>query len=326
MGRRACFFITVLFCLVISLAISIQPAAAQKLVSFTSPPAGGGAYTLVAGMISTVNKYMPGNVRFVHEQTTGTMEMVRRLQAAYDQKRDMIGDFGTPDAWNAYKGEAEYKGKAFSQLRAIAFNQYVDLYLVVPASSPIRSYSDVKGKRIGMGGPGSSPANLGLKILEYYGITRNDFKPYFYVYKETIEGIGDGSLDGGFFAGGYPMASYTELSTTKNVRIVPVDDKIAKRIIADHPGHYQNVVAAKSYRGLEQDTPILGWTGAMWTHANTNPEIIYNFLKTLFDHKEEYFQIHRDARALVLENATKTISVPFHTGAERYLKEMGVLK
>jgi TRAP transporter TAXI family solute receptor len=300
--------------------------AEQQLVGFASPAAGGLSYVTVAGMVNTVNRYMPGNVKFVHEATTGTLDMVRRLQMAYSQKKEMMAAFGTPDGWNAYKGEAEYKGRGFAQLRAVIFNHVVDLYLAVPANSPIKSYADIKGKRIGMGGPGSSPANLGHLILEYYGVAKKDFKPFYYVYKETVEGIQDGSLDGGFLAGGYPMPSYLELSTRFNARIVPVEEKIATKIIADHPGHYQNVVKAKSYKGLEQDTRILGWTSAVWTHSGVSNDLIYTFLKTLFDHKEEYYQIHQDARGLTLENATKTILVPFHPGAEKYLKEMGAIK
>jgi len=312
---------------ILLLAVFTHPASSQQqLVSFASPAAGGLSYVTVAGMVNTTNRYMPGGVKFVHEATTGTLDMVRRLQIAYGQKKEMLAAFGTPDGWNAYKGEAEYKGRAFNQLRSVIFNHFVDLYLAVPANSPIKSYADVKGKRIGMGGPGSSPANLAHLILDYYGVTKKDFRPFYFVYKETVEGIQDGSLDGGILAGGYPMPSYLELATRHNVRIVPVDEKIASKLIAEHPGHYQNVVKAKSYKGLEQDTLILGWTSAIWTHAGVSNDLVYNFLKTLFDHKEEYYQIHQEARGLTLENATKTIMVPFHPGAERYLKEMGTIK
>jgi len=284
----------------LALACITSASAAEQLVAFASPAAGGGGYVLVAGMVSTVNKYMPGGVKLVHEATTGTLEMVRRLQMAYNQKKPMFADFGTPDGWNAYKGEQDYKGKQFAELRSVSFNQLVDLYLVVPANSPIKSYADVKGKRISMGGAGSTVSTLGHLTLEYYGVTKKDFKPYYFVYKE--------------------------LSTTKNVRIVPVDDAIAKRLVAEHPGHIQGLVKAKSYRGLENDTPVLGWTGAIWTHAGTSQDIVYNFTKTLFEHKEEYYEIHRDAKVLTVENATKTIRVPFHPGAEKYLREVGAIK
>lgn len=313
-------------CLMTMCVLASLVLAAETLVSFITPPAGGGAYILGAGIVSVTNKYIGPDVKFVHEASTGTMEIVRRLAQAESQKKDAFGTFGATDGWKAQQGKEEYTGKPFPGLRAIAFNQMVDLYLVVPTNSPIKSYRDVKGKRLGIGGPGSSPANTGLLLLELYGIKKEDFKPYYFVYKETIEGIKDGSLDGGFLAGGYPMASYMELSTTHNVRIVPVEEKISTKLTTDYAGYYTSVVKAKLYRGHEQDTPIVGFSGALWTHAGVSNELVYRFIKNLFDHKEEYYTIHQDAKVLTVENATKTIRVPFHPGAEKYLKEVGAIK
>lgn len=304
--------------------LSSEAVAQEKLIAVYSPPAGGGAYTLVAGTVMVSNRYMGRGINFVHEQTTGTLEMVRRLMVAESQKKDAFASFGSTDGYNAYTGRQEYSGKPFTALRAVAFNQLVDLYLVVPANSPIKSYTDVKGKRIAMGGPGSSVANTALLTLEHYGITKNDFKPFYFVYKETIEGLQDGSLDGGFLAGGYPMPSYLELSTRNAVRIIPVDEKIANKIIAEQPGYQTSIVKAKSYKGLEQDTRIVGWTGALWTYAGVSDDLVYKFIKNLFDHKEDYYVVHQDAKVLTLRDYNKGIAVPFHPGAERYFKEMGV--
>ena len=104
-------------------------------------------------------------------------------------------------------------------------------------------------------------ANLALFLLEQHGVVRKDFKPYYFTYKETVEGIQDGSLDGGFLAGGYPIASYNELATQHKVRIVPVDERSCRKILRIHPYYYRNIVKAKSYKGLEQDTTIVGWRG-----------------------------------------------------------------
>ncbi len=318
--------ISLLVCLLAVCGVAMPAFAAQSLVSFITPPAGGGAYILGAGIVNVTNKYIGQDVKFVHEASTGTMEIVRRLALAESQKKDAFGTFGATDAWKAQTGRDEFAGKGFPGLRAIAFSQMVDIYLVVPANSSIKSYRDVKGKRLGIGGAGSSIAITALLILEQYGITKNDFKPYYFVYKETIEGIKDGSLDGGFLAGGYPMAAYMELSTTHNVRIIPVEEKVGLKIVTDYAGYYQSVVKAKLYRGHEQDAPIVGFSGALWTHSGVSNELVYRFIKNLFDNKEEYYKIHQDAKALTVENATKTIRVPFHPGAEKYLKEVGAMK
>ncbi len=326
-SRKSLIGIVLAVTLLASFWVCSDAAAQEKLVAYYSPPAGGGAFTLVAGQVTVTNRYMGAGYKFVHEQTTGTLEIIRRMALAQSQKKDAFGDFGSTDGYNAYKGRAEYSGgKAFPGLRAVAYNQLVDLYLAVPANSPIKTWADVKGKRIGVGGPGSSVANTGFLILQQYGVKKEDFKPFYFVYKETIEGIQDGSLDGGFLAGGNPMPSYLELSTRNNVRIIPVDEKIAQKIIAEQPGYYTGIVKAKSYKGLDQDTRILGWTGSIWTHSGVSDDLVYKFIKNLFDHKEEYFAVHQDAKELKLQEYNKGVAVPFHPGAEKYFKEMHVWK
>ena len=55
-------------------------------------------------------------------------------------------------------------------------------------------------------------------------------------------------------------------------------------------------------------------------------DLVYRFIKNLFDHKEEYYAIHQDAKELKLQEYNKGVAVPFHPGAEKYFKEMGVWK
>ena len=180
------------------------------------------------------------------------------------------------------KGIDEYAGKPFTGLRALTYVLGTDLYFVVPTNSPIKSYADAKGKRIGVGGPGSTTANTALFLFEQHGVTKKDFKPQYYVFREIVEGIQNGSLDGGIFVGGYPIAAYAELSTQHNVRIVPLDESFLKKVTAEHPYYYRTVVKAKSYKGLEQDTPILGFTTAIYAHEGMSNDLVYKILEEPF--------------------------------------------
>ncbi len=305
--------------------LSFTPARAAELIPFYTPPAGGGAYVLGAGMVSVTNKHLSG-ITLVHEATTGTMDIVRRMMQREPTKRPSFGIFGNVDAWNAYNGRNEYAGKPFESVRAVIYCLGTDQYFVVPANSPIKSFADAKGKRIGVGGAGSTGANTALFMLEQHGITKNDFKPYYFVYNEIVQGLQDGSLDGGFVVGGFPIPAYTELSTTRNVRIVPVDEKVAEKIVKEYPYYYRSVVKAKSYKGLEQDTPIMGFSTSVWTYASVDSELVYNFLKNLMDHKADYYSIHSSAKDMTLQDAKKGNPLPYHPGAEKYLKEMGAWK
>ena len=83
---------------------------------------------------------------------------------------------------------------------------------------------------------------------------------------------------------------------------------------------------AKSYKGLEQDTPIYGFTTALWTLSDMSPDFVYKLTKNLFDHKEDYYAIHKSAKDMTLQDAMKGIPLPFHPGAEKFYREAGVLK
>ena len=93
------------------------------------------------------------------------MEEVKKLQRAEKEKKDALATFGTVDGNKAYKGLNEYANNPFPGLRAIFMGQYVDEYLVVPANSPIKSFADVKGKRIAIGGPGELCFHYGSSHL-----------------------------------------------------------------------------------------------------------------------------------------------------------------
>ena len=86
------------------------------------------------------------------------------------------------------------------------------------------------------------------------------------------------------------------------------------------------MVKAKSYRGLDQDTLIYGFTTALFTLSNVSTDFVYKLLKNLFDHKVDYYAIHQSAKDMTAEDAMKGVPVAFHAGAEKYLKEIGVMK
>ncbi len=315
----------VLFCLTF-LWVAPPAHGAAELIPIYTPPAGGVVYVIGAGFATVSNKYLP-QADYVHEATTGTMEMNRRLRQKEEQKRPAFALFATPDAPRAFKGEGEYGGKAFTGLRTVAYVNSSDIYFVVPANSPIKSYADVKGKRIGVGSAGSTISNSAFFFFEQYGMKRTDFKVGLYNYKEVVEGIQNGSLDGGFLGGSYPMPSYTELSLQHDVRIVPVDEKILQKVTAAHPYYYRTVIKAKSYKGLENDTTIYGFTTHTWTHAGVSTELVYTFLKNLYEHREDIYSMHKATqKEFVLERLATPSSIPYHPGAEKYLKEIGAMK
>ena len=80
------------------------------------------------------------------------------------------------------------------------------------------------------------------------------------------------------------------------------------------------------FHSAKRRNPILGFTTAVFTHSGVSVDIVYKLLKNLFDHKADYYSIHTSAKEMTVESATKGIPLPFHPGAEKYLKEIGAMK
>jgi TRAP transporter TAXI family solute receptor len=312
----------VLLCSLVSITtIATLSFGASRVVPLYTPPSGGPGYMMGAALASLVKKYVPG-VEMVVEPTTGTLEMLRLLQERQGMKREAFAQIGAPDVYDAFKGRTgTFVGKPYSDVRALTFLYGSTGVLVVSQNSPIKSYADLKGKRVGVGGAGSSTAIMCLAVAEAHGVKRDAFKPIFYGYKETAEGIADKSLDAGFF----PLTTYAELVLTNDVRIVPVDEPMIKKVTATLP-YYVSVIKAKSYKGVEQDIPTMSFAVALFTYKDVSEDTVYNVLRALYEHLPEFQQVHLMAKQTTPGNALNGISVPFHPGAEKYFKEIGVMK
>jgi len=319
-GTKVIAFLIVVY--VLMGFISAGPMAAEtKLIPLYTAAAGGPSYMLGAGIASLTKKYVSG-VEMVAEATPGSGPMVRNLREREGMKREAFAIIASDGAFNAYHGKKDYEGKAYPAIRGITFLFGGPQFLAVPANSSIRSYSDVRGKRVGIGGPGSTIAESTLALLELYGIKRSDFKPYFFGYVEAANGIRDGSLDGGILAD----VQYTELSLTQNVRAVPADEEILKKLLSQYPYYPYAIFKSGSYKGVDQDTPAITFVVALYTYAGVSTDLVYQITKNLFEHREEYYQVHKFARMMTPETALKGIPIPLHPGAEKYYKESGVIK
>lgn len=303
-----------------------EPAKTTKgeVVPVYTTGSGGSAYILGGGIASIANKYIP-DANLTAEATGGSAEEIKHLDEKRQQGKNAIAIVPSEAAYKAFNGIAEYK-QALPGLRALNFLYSAELYLVVPENSPIKTFADVKGKRIGIGAPGSAVSAIAVRVIEESGVAKDQFKPLPLGYQEVVQGIKDGSIDGGILSGSAPIAAYNELSSSTDVRIVPVDDSVAQNIIKASPYFIKTKVKSGAYKGVDSDIPVLAYGVILITHEKADEEFIYNTLKTLLDKRQELVAIHKTAEQMTSESALTSISIPLHPGAEKYYKETGIMK
>jgi len=313
-----------LVCVISFAFCSSDLLAAKKVIPIYTPGAGGTAYFLAGAIAKVVNKYVP-EVQMMVEATGGTPNMVKFMAEKYEKKQEA---FATPDSKVAYLG---YAGKPpftkeYKFLRGITFLYGAGVNLVVNKNSPVKTYYDVKGKKIALGAAGSGTAEIAQELIAAHGITRDMYKALWLSYKEVVEGIQDDSIHAGFIAGAYPIPAMQELSLRREIRVIPVEEKILKKVIEVNPYLYSDTLKAGAYKGMDKETPILVFGVGFVTHDVVDAGLVYKIIKALYDHRNELIEIHPVAKEMDLKNAFRTIVYPMHPGAEKYYKEVGVIK
>ncbi|WP_174233646.1 TAXI family TRAP transporter solute-binding subunit [Kiloniella sp. EL199] len=321
-----------------TLTLSAISAQAQDINFFTIGT-GGTAYTYypVGGVIANAISKPPGSrpceeggscgVDGLIASAVSSRGSVDNINAILSGLRN--SGFAQSDvAYWAYTGTGTMKGKEpATKLRSIAALFEEHIHLVTLDKSGINSVADLKGKRVSLDEPGSGTyVDAGL-ILEANGLALDDVTAEALKGNAAAEALRNGKIDAFFVVAGYPTGSLVELASADDIKLVPIDGKGAKALAEKYGFFSQSVIPAGAYEGVEE-TPTVA-VGAQWyTSADQDEELIYQITKALWNDKSRKLLDvgHAKGKTITLETALSGIGVPVHPGAERYYKEVGLIK
>jgi TRAP transporter TAXI family solute receptor len=312
-----------IFAVVSLLVFSFSSAWAQKTVrlSIATGGTGGVYYPLGGGMANVISKYIP-YTEATAEVTTASVDNCRLIGAGKGELALIMADTG----WDAYQGKAQFKETI--PLRTVAVLYPNNMHIVTMEGKGIEKVTDLKGKRVSTGAPGSGTEVMALRVIEAYGLdpTKDMTRDKLGV-SESAGALKDRKIDAFFWVGGLPTAAVTDLGATPGIKIKLIGhvDAVPKMRETYGPIYVKGVIPAKTYPGQVVDVPIAVVWNLLVCHENMKGDIAYDIVKTLFDHKPELIASHREARSLLLEHQAGGGSpIPFHSGAIRYLAEKGV--
>ncbi len=284
--------------------------------------ATGGAYLVIAiGMSKIVEQHVPG-IRTSAQVTGGGFENARLVGT----KRAEIG-LTTPDvAYFAIRGGGTFKPGEKYELRALMGGHSSIQHFVTLEEISIKSIKDYRGRRVSLGQPGSATEVLGSAILEVYGITKKDLKAEYLTQTEAIAALRDGTVDATIQLSGVPGGALVDLAARNNARFIPIEPDMMEAIIKKHPYWYSSRIPAGTYRGVKEDVPAVAAGTVVIVHKDFDEDLAYKITKAILENSKELAEMHGAGKEYTFENAGKGVPIPFHPGAERYLREKGVLK
>lgn len=224
----------------------------------------------------------------------------------------------TDIAYYASKGEMMFDGEVIDNVSAIGALYPETVQLVTLEKTGIKSFADLKGKKVSVGAPGSGTYANAEQLLEIHGLTMKDIQPQDLDFGESQESLQSGQIDAAFITAGTPTGAVEGLNAVAQVYIVPVSDEKADELISKYQYYAKEVIPAGTY-GIAEDTPTVS-VGAMLIIQNDVPEdLAYEITKAIYDNASKL--THPKGALIKAETGLDGIGIPVHPGAQKYFDE-----
>ena len=230
-----------------------------------------------------------------------------------------------------YLGEGKFEGKPHPKLRIIANLFPEDLHLVMPKGAKINDLGDLKGKRVGIAQAGSGTQVAVLQMLDAWGVNRDNMEEAELNNSQSAERLADGQLDAYFYAAGWPVAAMVQLSSTKGMSLHSFTEDDLKKINGVIPAYIPSKIPAGVYEGVDTDTLTPAVSAMLVVSSDQSEELVYGITKALWNDNTRKLLDNGHAKGKQITSDTAldgvaALGVPLHPGAEKFYKEVGLLK
>ena len=307
-----------------AVAFAAVPAHAQQSrnLTITTGGTGGVYYPLGGGLAALLTKYVPG-WQVTSEVTGGSVDNLKLIGA----KKADIGFTMADASLDAAKGEDKFKGAPVEHTTLAVLYPNI-MHVVTVAGSGITKMSDLKGKRVSTGSPGSATEVMAFRVIEAAGLDKDkDITRERLGVAESTNAIKDKKLDAYFWVGGLPTAGVTDLAATPGTKIVMVDhaDVVAKMNAKYGPLYAAGKIPQATYPGMAKDNDIAQVWNILVVPTSMPDDVAYNITKTIFEKTSEWATVHAEANNVKLDSQKEANTpVKFHPGALKYFNEKGV--
>ncbi len=309
----------------------IAGGAAEAKTTFVTIGTGGitGVYYPTGGAIAKMvnQKRKEYGIRATVESTGGSVFNVNAI---------MSGDleFGIVQSdrqYQAIHGLAEWKDAgAQKDLRAVFSIHPESITLCAAVDADIKKIADLKGKRVNIGNPGSGQRQNSIDALNAVGLDyEKDLMAEGVKAAEAPGLLQDGRLDAFFYTVGHPSGAFKEATAgRRKVRFVEIDAPGIEKMIEEKPYYAKSYVPVDLYPGAanEENVDTFGVKATFVTSAKVPDDVVYAITKEVFDNFEDFKKLHPAYSVLTKEGMLDGLSAPLHPGAEKYFKEVGLLK
>ena len=194
------------------------------------------------------------------------------------------------------------------------------VHLLSVAGRGVEAVTDLPGKRVSVGPPGSGNEVTARNLLRAAGIPETDLRLRQMNYTQSINGLKDGALDALFLAAGLGVSSVIELGLTRDLVLVPFSEAEIARIEAANPAYQGFVVPPGVYPGVESGVLTPSLWNLLFVHEDLPAPLAGRLAGSLLAGREEFRPVTRNADFIRLENLDAVGALPLHPGAAAFYR------
>ncbi|ADU63991.1 MAG: TAXI family TRAP transporter solute-binding subunit [Pseudodesulfovibrio sp.] len=302
-------------------------AEAKKRYVFGGGPAGG-TFQVVANAVQVYDPIKDNPDFSIKAQSSGgSTENLRTVNAGRVQ-------FGTVYAGEVYLGRNGMMTgdpNKYDNIRVMGYLFGAPAQLVVRKGAGINTTKDLVGKKVGVGNAGSGAFANCERFFTHLGvwdkIERNAMG-----YDDAAQAFGNEQLDAFWLLTNAPAGAVMMAAQTNDIDLINVAaDAEASGYFEKYPYFGKVTIPAGTYRGVDHDTPSFSDSALLVTNASVDADHVYELMKAIWSdaglkhmvEQKKSFDVMSVKDGLLGVNPAAT---PLHPGAERFWKEMGVLK
>lgn len=145
-------------------------------------------------------------------------------------------------------------------------------------------------------------------------------------YRDTVQAMQDGRLDVSFFAGPVPYSLTMQASQSPGITVLGFSEEAAKKFPDLLPGTSMATIPGGTYEGNPDDAVLPYMVNQVVASAAMSDDLVYQITKAMNEHYMEFHGLFAWSDQIDPKKALEGNQLPIHPGAERYYREVGLLK
>ncbi|GJL81618.1 MAG: C4-dicarboxylate ABC transporter substrate-binding protein [marine bacterium B5-7] len=257
------------------------------------------------------------------ESTKGSVYNIRTIRSGGLD----IGIAQSDWQFHAFRGTDRFaEDGPFTDLRAL-FSLHSEPFTVVArADKGIKTFDDLRGKRVNVGSPGSGQRATLEILMGELGWDMSAFAEALEIDPaEQSNALCADQIDAFVYTVGHPSSAIQEAMSTCDSVLVDVSGPAVENLIRTRPYYAPAVIPSGMYRNQNTDVHTFGVKATVVTSTRLSDATAYGVVRAVFDNIGRMRRMHPSFANLNEQSMISDgISIPLHNGAMRYYREKGL--